>query len=934
MRVEAQAVRLIVALVLALAPGAAMADAATASALVTYLGSLSASTYIAIAVTVIGAYQSSAARRKARAEQARLKADAVSNMVDKTQTVYSDSPPHQYAYGSATLTGILVAIFHSDKTGVRMDSTTYTRPDGFVHYVIEWTHRQASAIREVYIDGIAVGPTDGNGYVTSGDFYSSSKDVRTVLVPGSGFVDVPDPVVDILHCYFSSGVDGTNNDVTPTLSIGNTRITNPNSNAVRVDYTVQTIRTAVRVNHHLGDPSQTVDTFLNSVRPAEWDSTHRGRGRCYSVFTLDQEDQRFQGGNLPLFQADGDWALVYDVRTGTTAWSDNPALCIRDWLKSQVGYSCVDDDIDDAYTIASANACDVLVSIDDGAGAYFAKKYTCNGVFTSGMGKEAVLSDLEECMCGHASYGAQWMLQAGYWTTPVSLPGGGGLVDNDLDGQISIAQADTPSSDLFNSLRGNYYPKTIAVGTGTGYILNGAHTGNATSIAINTGSGTVLAGNGIRIAGDDNTYIVTVGITGAGTATIQAPGLMKAALAGAAVTVVSVPKTAQADIRPPYQNSTFVAADGGEEWGDEISLPFTNTGGRARNIARIKTEQNRSGLIINYPAKLRAIGLRAGDRIPVTNAEHGFVAKVFRLTDRRFGLQSAVMLTLQEDDPSIYDEADAATADPTPNTRLPNPYSVQQVTNLAATSSSTTALRSNLGVIAPRVSVTWDAITDRYVLEKGRIRIRWRYGAQPWVTQDEPGDATGTYIVGPQHGDRMVIEVTVINGLGKEGPPKQIAHTVDGPTSIDTPQLASQAATEIYTTTPGSPVTVTAVAFTPDGFSTNTQVMTRSFTPSASGLAQVFVDARGSYATTGAGTGGGAWSIQDTAGTGTYDGWKRIDGPVLPASSSSTFAVGSTRSIAVTGGVTYTFAFYANKFRGGDTFTIDNMQMRVEVVKR
>lgn len=929
---ETQAVRFLVAIVLGLIPAVAMADPISGLALVAYLAGY---TYVAYAIIVIGAiYTSSQARRKARAEQARMRADFIANMVDKTQTVYSGSPAHQYAYGSATLTGILCAVFHSDKTGVRPDSTNYTRPDGYIHYVIEWTHRQASAIREVFIDGIPVGPTDVNGYTTSGDFYSSRTETRTVLVPPSSFADVPTPVVSILTSSYYNNFDGTTVDITPSLSIGNTRITNPDSNQITVAYTVQANRAAVRVSHHLGDPSQTVDTYLNTVRPVEWDSTHRGRGRCYSVFTLDQEDQRFQNGSLPLFQADGDWALVYDPRTGTTAWSDNPPLCIRDWLKSQVGYSCVDDDIDDAYTVASANACDVLVSIDDGAGPYSAKKYTCNGAFTSDMGKEAVLSDLEECMGGHASYGAQWMLQAGYWTTPVALPGGGGLVDSDLDGQISLVQADTPSSELFNSLRGNYFPKTIAVGTAAGYLLNGSHAGNATSIALNTGSGTVLAGNGIRIAGDDNTYPVTAGISSPGTVTIQAPGLSKAAGAGAAVTVVSVPKTSQIDIRPPYQNSTFVAADGGELWGDEVSLPFTNTGGRARNIARIKTESNRSGLIINYPAKLRAIGLKAGDRIPVTNAEHGFVAKVFRLTDRRFGLQSAVMLTLQEDDASIYDEADAATADPTPNTRLPNPYSVQAIQGLAATSNSTTALKSNLGLITPRVSVTWSAVTDRYVIEKGRIRIRWKNGVQPWVTQDESGDALGTYIVGPQHDDRVVIEVVVVNALGKEGPPAQIAHTVDGPTSVDTPQIAPEAATEIYTTTPSSAVTVVDLAHTPDGFSFNTQIMTVAFTPASSGDAQVFVDGRGSYSTTGAGSGGGAWSIQDTAGTGAYDGWKRIDGPLVPASSASTFAVGSTRSIAVTGGVSYTFALYANKARVGDTFTIDNMQMRVEVVKR
>jgi hypothetical protein len=138
-----------------------------------------------------------------------------------------------------------------------------------------------------------------------------------------------------------------------------------------------------------------------------------------------------------------------------------------------------------------------------------------------------VLGDLEESMCGHAVYGAQWMMQAGAWTAPVTLPGGGGLVEDDLAGQISVVQADTPMDELFNGMRGTYVPATTAVGTGSGYLINGSHAVGATSIALNTGTGTVLADNGIRIAGDDNTYVVTTGITAPGTAVIQAPGLRR-----------------------------------------------------------------------------------------------------------------------------------------------------------------------------------------------------------------------------------------------------------------------------------------------------------------------------------------------------------------------------------------------------------------------
>jgi hypothetical protein len=252
-----------------------------------------------------------------RKQAADARADALGRLSDRSATVLSATPAWQIAYGRCAVGGTVIAIFHSDKSGVREDNTAFTRPDGYIHYVIEWQHRQSQAIREVYVDGVAVGPVDGSGWATSGDFVTTRTDTRKVTVPASSFTDVPDPVTFILTGYYVNA-DGTTTDVTPTLSNGNTRITNPAATDITVDYEVQSTRSAVRVSHHLGDPNQTVDSYLTGVRPAEWDSSHRLRGSTYSVFTLDQEDQRYAGGNIPLFQADGDWSLLYDPRSGNT----------------------------------------------------------------------------------------------------------------------------------------------------------------------------------------------------------------------------------------------------------------------------------------------------------------------------------------------------------------------------------------------------------------------------------------------------------------------------------------------------------------------------------------------------------------------------------------------------------------------------------------
>lgn len=76
-------------------------------------------------------------------------------------------------------------------------------------------------------------------------------------------------------------------------------------------------------------------------------------------------------------------------------------------------------------------------------------------------------------------------------------------------------------------------------GTGASYTTSAAGFAvGATSIPIITGTGTVLAGDVIAIAGDTNKYVVAVGVAAAGTIVLAEPGLRVAiAAAATAITV-------------------------------------------------------------------------------------------------------------------------------------------------------------------------------------------------------------------------------------------------------------------------------------------------------------------------------------------------------------------------------------------------------------
>jgi len=75
-------------------------------------------------------------------------------------------------------------------------------------------------------------------------------------------------------------------------------------------------------------------------------------------------------------------------------------------------------------------------------------------------------------------------------------------------------------------------------GTGSGYLVNnsGGYAIGATSIAVDTGTGTILAGDVITFAGDTNKYVVATALA-AGTLVLAGTGLQKAVADNAAITV-------------------------------------------------------------------------------------------------------------------------------------------------------------------------------------------------------------------------------------------------------------------------------------------------------------------------------------------------------------------------------------------------------------
>ena len=148
---------------------------------------------------------------------------------------------------------------------------------------------------------------------------------------------------------------------------------------------------------HKGTDDQVADANLVSAT-SNWTASHQLKGTAYAYIRLEYDADVFPSG-IPVINFTVKGVKVYDPRTTTTAWSDNPALCIRDYLtNTRYGRGLPTAGIDDTSFIAAANHCDEMVDLT-GAGTTV-KRYICNGLINTESGSISTLKALVSCCRG------------------------------------------------------------------------------------------------------------------------------------------------------------------------------------------------------------------------------------------------------------------------------------------------------------------------------------------------------------------------------------------------------------------------------------------------------------------------------------------------------------------------------------------------------
>lgn len=197
---------------------------------------------------------------------------------------------------------------------------------------------------------------------------------------------------------------------------------------------------------HAGSTSQVVDAHMASTFPAAYPSTSKGAGIAYLIARLfwrrGGEGTAYPTG-VPTVWVKIRGARVYDPRDSTWKFSDNPALCVRDYLLSTVyGASLDPAEIDETSFINAANYCDETVQVPDpdGSGTVSQKRFTTNGWLDT---TEEVLNNLQRILSscrGELSY------QAGQYS-------------------LFIRKSMTPSGFVFSraNIVGNFTFKTTGI---------------------------------------------------------------------------------------------------------------------------------------------------------------------------------------------------------------------------------------------------------------------------------------------------------------------------------------------------------------------------------------------------------------------------------------------------------------------------------------
>jgi hypothetical protein len=406
------------------------------------------------------------------------------------------------------------------------------------------------------------------------------------------------------------------------------------------------------VYKHLGSTTQAADSFLvnetSTLTDGKWTTAHTLYGIAYLYVRLTWDTEKFPSG-IPNISAVIKGKKVLDTRTSTTAYSANPALCLRDYLTdSAVGMGMDATEIDVTAINAAANICDEDVEVKPiTVPATYENRYECNGVIATSASPDENIGKLLSAMGGLIAYsGGKVVPYAGGYRIPTVT-----LTEKHFVGPLNI-QTRTSARDRVNSVKGVY----------------------------------VSESNGWQVS----------------------------------------------DF-PTISSATYVTNDNNTRYYRDVVLPFTTSSSCAQRLAVIELRRAREEITFTARFRLEAMQVRAGDTVMITNAKLGWSSKVFEVMEWHFATdgnppQLYIDMTLRETDVEVYswDVDEQIYVADSPNTTLPDPFTLDAPSSLALTADGTTQFIQADGTAIPRIKVKWTPPAEEFIQSGGAVVIEYK----------------------------------------------------------------------------------------------------------------------------------------------------------------------------------------------------------------
>lgn len=172
-------------------------------------------------------------------------------------------------------------------------------------------------------------------------------------------------------------------------------------------------------------------------------------GCTYAYFRFEYAQDLYQGGEPQISAIIRGKDDIYDPRASSSGWTDNQALCIRDFYASRWGYNWTN--FNEESFINGANICDQMVTT--GAGKPMEKRYTVNGVFQVSGKPSSVIDAMDGAgLSKQVLVEGELYYIAGAYSAPVS---GYSITDSDIWSGLKVT-ATGSASNRINVVRGTY----------------------------------------------------------------------------------------------------------------------------------------------------------------------------------------------------------------------------------------------------------------------------------------------------------------------------------------------------------------------------------------------------------------------------------------------------------------------------------------------